>query len=291
MCPKKKEPIKIGFKKSFVQSLTVYKSRSYRIFIAIFLTGQGAADFVTGLAVYYVDDVLDAYGGGRFTILMGVLMVAQFLGTLILTPLMVKTSKKFPLLLGFPVRILATLAFFFVSYEGAPFNVILILSFIVGFGMAGSSTTIYAILSDMADVDELITSINRPATCSAMATFVRKICTGLSSTIIGLLLALAGYDAKIASNGGRQSFYTRQGITLIYIIAPVILMTLAIIFTLIFPMKKKEFDIVRKEISRRKGEDNTTASDEEKKIIEKVTGFSFDKLWNKENALCFGSNK
>ena len=288
---KKKEPIKIGFRKSFVQSLTVYKSRSYRIFIAIFLTGQGAADFVTGLAVYYVDDVLNAYGGGRFTLLMGVLMVAQFAGTLILTPLMVRTSKKFPLLLGFPVRILATIAFFFVSYEGAPFNVILMLSFLVGVGMAGSSTTIYAILSDMADVDELITSINRPATCSAMATFVRKICTGLSSTIIGLLLALAGYDAKIASNGGRQSLYTRQGITIIYIIAPVILMTLAIIFTLIFPMKKKEFDMVRKEIERRKGEDNSPTSDEEKKVLEKVTGFSFDRLWDKDNALSFRRNR
>jgi L-fucose isomerase-like protein len=65
-------------KQTFTQSFTVYKSRSFRLFIGIFLCGQGAADFITGLAIYYVDDVLNAYGGGHFTLLMGTLLVAQF---------------------------------------------------------------------------------------------------------------------------------------------------------------------------------------------------------------------
>lgn len=282
---KQKEPVKVGFAKSFVQSLTVYKSRSYRLFIAIFLCGQGAADFVTGLAVYYVDDVLNAYGGGRFTYLMGVILLSQFIGTIIFTPVMARTSKKFPLLFGFPIRIAATLALLFFSYEGANFGVILGLSFVIGFGMAGSSTTIYAILADMADVDELITSINRPATCSAMATFIRKIATGLSSAIIGLLLAAVSYDEKLAAAGMRQTEATQHGIALIYVFAPVVLMVLAIIFTALFPMKKKEFEIVKKDIARRKGEDTSKATDDEKRVIEKVTGFSYDRLWNRDNAL------
>ncbi|MGN0240891.1 MAG: MFS transporter [Candidatus Weimeria sp.] len=282
---KQKEPVKTSFSTSFIQSLTVYKSRSYRIFIMIFLCGQGATDFVTGLAVYYVDDVLNAYGGGRFTLMMALIMVAQLIGTIFLTPLMVKTSKKFPILLLFPIRIVATLTLLFVSYRGVPFAIICFLEFIIGLGMAASSTTIYAILSDMADVDELITSINRPATCSAMATFVRKICTGLSSTIIGLFLALAKYNEKIASAGGEQSLFTQRGIVYIYVFAPVVLMVLALIFTIIFPIKKKEFAIVRKEISRRKGEDNSVTTPEEKKVLEKVTGFKFERLWKRENAL------
>ena len=284
---KEKEVVKITLGQSFVQSFTVYKSRSFLLFMGIFLTGQGAADFVTGLAVYYVDDVLNAYGGGRFTYLMAVILLSQFVGTLIFRFVMAKTSKKFPILVGFPVRIIATLALLFFSHEGANFTIILILSFIIGLGMAGSSTTIYAILADMADVDELITSINRPGTCSAMATFIRKIATGLSTAIIGLMLSWVGYNEVLASTGARQTAATQHGIGLIYIFAPIVLMALAIVFTVIFPMKKREFEIVKKEVARRKGLDDSVPTEEEIRVCEKVTGFKFDKLWNKDNALRF----
>lgn len=282
---RRKEVVRIGFAESFVQSLTVYKSRAFRMFIAIFLLGQGAADFVTGLAVYYVDDVLNAYGGGRFTYLMAVILLSQFVGTILFAPIMAKTSKRFPILLGFPVRIAATLALLFFSHEGASFTAILGLSFVIGLGMAGSSTSIYAILSDMADVDELITSINRPGTCSAMATFVRKIATGLSSAIIGVMLAMAGYDEAVAAAGGRQSAATQAGIAYIYIFAPIVLMLLTLIAAKLFPMNKPEFEIVKREIARRKGEDQTEATAEEIAVCEKVTGYAYDRLWRKENAL------
>lgn len=282
---KQKPVVKVTLKESFTQSFTVYKSKSFQIFIGIFLCGQGAADFVTGLAVYYVDDVLNAYGGGNFTKLMAVILIAQFVGTILFSALMAKTSKKFPIMVGFPIRIVATLAMLLFSYEGANFLIILALSFVIGLGMAGSSVTIYAILADMADVDELITSINRPGTCSGMATFVRKIATGLSSAIIGVLLSMVGYSEVLASAGERQSAATQSGIAYIYVFLPVILMVLTLIFTKMFPMNKEEFEIVKKEIARRKGEDDSIITEEEKAVCEKVTGFAYDKLWNKENAL------
>lgn len=278
------KPVRVSLKQTFTQSFTVYKSRSFRLFIGIFLCGQGAADFITGLAIYYVDDVLNAYGGGHFTLLMGTLLVAQFIGAILFAVVMPKTSKKFPIYVGFPIRIAATIVLLFYSHEGSSFMAILILSFIIGLGMAGSSTSIYAILSDMADVDELITSINRPGTCSGMATFVRKIATGLSQAVIGLLLAAVGYNEVLASSGARQSSFTQHGIALIYVFAPLILMVLTLVFTVLFPLNKKELDVVRKEIARRKGTEHSTATEEEKKICEKVTGFSFDRLWNSDNA-------
>ncbi len=282
---KQKEPVKVPLKDSFVQSFTVYKSKSFKMFIAIFLLGQGAADFVTGLAVYYVDDVLNAYGGGNFTILMGVLLIAQFIGTIVFGQIMQRTTKTFPILLGFPIRIAATLAMLAFSHEGASFIIILALSFIIGLGMAASSTSIYAILSDMADVDELITSISRPGTCSGMATFIRKIATGLSSAIIGFMLAMIGYDEIAASSGLRQTASVQSGIAYIYIFVPVILMVLTILVALRFPLKQKEFEIIKKEIARRKGVDDSVITDDEKKVCEKVTGFTYDTLWNRENAM------
>lgn len=292
---KQKEPVRLSFAQSFVQSFTVYKSNVFRLLIAIFLFGQGAADFVTGLAIYYVDDVLNAYGGGRFTILMGVILVAQFVGTILFSVIMPRTSKRFPILIGFPVRIIATVLLFAVSKENAHevilfgnidcFTAMLVLTGIIGLGMAASSVSIYAILSDMADVDELITSINRPGTVSGMATFIRKIATGFSSTVIGFLLALIGYDEVAANAGLRQTAVVQSGIAHIYIWVPILFMALTIAFAVVFPMGCKEFNVVKKEIARRKGEDDSVITPEEIRICEKVTGFQYSKLWNKDNAL------
>ena len=282
---KQKPVIKISLKESFIQSFTVYRSHCFKLFIAIFIFGQAATDFVTGLAVYYIDDVLNAYGGGGFTLLMGVILVSQFVGMLIFNPVMAKTNKKMPILIGFPVRIAATLAMLAFSHEGANFNIILGLTFIIGLGMAGSSTTIYALLADMADVDELITSINRPGTCSGMATFIRKICAGLSVSVIGVMLAMVGYDETLAAAGARQAAATQSGIAYIYIFVPVLLCVVTMIFTARFPMGKEEFRVIRREIARRKGEDDSETSPEEIAICEKVTGFAFDRLWDRENAL------
>ena len=280
----KEKPVrKVSLKESFTQSFTVYKNRCFRLFIAIFVFGQAATDFVTGLAVYFVSDVLHSYGS--FKLLMGVILISQFLGMLLFNPIMAKTNKKTPILIGFPVRIAATLAMLFFAHEGANFIAILALTFIVGLGMAGSSVTIYAILADMADVDELITSINRPGICSGMATFIRKICAGLSVFIIGVLLDLVGYDEVIANAGGLQAPATQTGIAYIYIFAPVLLCLITIFFTWRFAMNKEEFEIIRREIARRKGEDPSAATPEEIAVCEKVTGYAFDKLWNKENAM------
>ena len=288
---RQKPVVKIGVKESFVQSFTVYKSRSFRLLMGIFVFGQAAADFVTGLAVYYVDDVLNAYGGGNFTILMGVILLSQFLGMLLFGPIMARTSKKFPVLVGTPVRMLATLAMLFFSHEGASFTVILALSFIIGLGMAGCSTSIYAILADMADVDELITSVNRPGTCSGMATFIRKIATGFSSAIIGVLLAMVGYNEVLASEGRRQAASVQAGIANVYVFAQIILLAITLVFVVLYPIGKKEFEIIRREIARRKGEDASTATPEEIAVCEKATGFRFDRLWDSDNAMKLSNNK
>ena len=62
-------------------------------------------------------------------------------------------------------------------------------------------------------------------------------------------------------------------------------MALTILVAVKFPLKQKEFEVIKKEIARRKGEDDSLITEEEKTICEKVTGFSFDQLWNRDNAL------
>ena len=41
----------------------------------------------------------------------------------------------------------------------------------------------------------------------------------------------------------------------------------------------------RREVARRKGEDDSEISPEEIVVCEKVTGFRYEQLWNRDNAL------
>ena len=281
---KQKEPVVTSLSESFPQAASVFQSHSFRLFIGLYLFGQCGMDFVSGMAVYYVDDVLNGYGNGYFTYLMAVLLISQLTGMLVFAPIMSRTSKRFTILVGAPIRLLGTLGLLAFSHEGANIVPILVLTALIGFGNAATLSSIFAIMADMAEVDELITSIHRPGIVSGMATFARKISSGLSAAIIGFLLSAVGYDEVIANQGARQSLSTQHGIALIYIIVPAILITGLIIVGVLFPLTGKEFAIVQKEIARRKGEDSTTITPEEIKVCEKVTGMSYDRLWSKNNA-------
>ena len=54
---KVKPPVKTKLRDSFSEASSVFKSRSFKIFIGIYLSGQCAMDFGSGRAIYYVDDV------------------------------------------------------------------------------------------------------------------------------------------------------------------------------------------------------------------------------------------
>ena len=276
-------PVRSKLTYSFDHAASAFRSRSFRLFVGIYLTGQCGMDFVSGMAVYYVDDVINGYKNHYVTYLMAALIVAQLIGMLIWGPVMAKTSKRTTILIGAPIRIACTLLLIPFSYEGASIIPILALAVGIGIGNAATLTRIFAIMADMPDVDELITSIHRPGVVSGMSTFARKISSGLSAWLIGILLTVVGYSEKLANEGVRQSLFTQRGITVIFVFMPVILCVLLFIFGYRFPMTEKEFNIVKKEISRRRGEDSSAASPEEIRICERVTGLPFDRLWDPAN--------
>ena len=281
---KQKEPVKTTLSESFPQAVSVFKNRSFRLFIGLYLFGQCGIDFISGMAVYYVDDVLNAYQNGFFTYMMAALMISQLVGMAVFGPVMSRTSKRQAIMIGAPIRLVGIIGLLLFSHEGAGMLPILCLTALVGFGNAGCLTGIFAVMADMTDVDELINSIRRPGVVSSMATFMRKVSSGMSAAAIGFLLAAVGYDEVLANSGVRQSAFTQRGIALIFIIAPAVLTILLIVTNVAFPITGREFAMVQRDIARRKGTESSKASDEEKAALQKVTGFAYDALWNQANA-------
>ena len=239
----------------------------------------GALFFVVSITVH----ALGAYPAYYIPIL-AVLMVAQLVGMLIFGPVMSKTSKKLAILIAAPVRLVGVLGLLAFSHHGAPLIPILALAALIGLGNAGSLTGIFAIMADMTDVDELITSIRRPGIVSSMATFIRKIASGLSVAIIGFMLTAVHYNETLANAGLEQTAATQHGIGICFVLAPAIMSALLLVCAVLFPVTDKEFKMVQKDVARRKGTEQSEASEEEKAALRKVTGFDYEDLWNPLNA-------
>ena len=268
-----------SFKTFVKESGSVYKNKSFRYFLGIFLLGQGSADFVMILFIYFLRDVLGQQN--QYTFVMAGVLGSQILAMFLFQFILSKTSKRVPILYGFPIRIIATLSMLFFAYQGAPILPIFIASFVSGFGTAASSVTAFAILPDLTDVDELISGERRPGVYSGMATFTRKIANGLAFGVVGILLTLIGYDEVIENMGGMQSVTTIEGIKFAFVLLPTLLMIGALWVTYKYPLNKQEFDVIKQEINRRKGLDQTVTTEEEKHICERVTGYAYDQLWRK----------
>ena len=73
--------------------------------------------------------------------------------------------------------------------------------------------------------------------------------------------------------------------------AQLVLLVITLAFAVLFPVTKREFDIVKREIARRNGTDNSKITPEEIAVCEKVTGYKYNQLWNIENAISVSFNK
>ena len=286
-----KPVVKKSFKEAFSRSFSVFKNRSFRLYLGIFLFGQGSADFVTGGVIYFLAVVVRR--PDYFMVVMAAVLLSQLLAMFIYQQIIRNHSKKTPIILGFPLRILATLSLLFFAYEGAPLAPIAVLSFLAGIGTAASSVTSYAILADLSDVDQLITTEKRAGIYSGMATFSRKIANGIAIWLTGAILSLFQYNPDAIVQDG----LTILGIKLMFIMLPIIMMIGTLFFTIKFPIDQERFDIIQREIRRRQAIDNGAdkmievgfdmgdPSVSDKEICEQITGYDYDQLWRLENEI------
>jgi oligogalacturonide transporter len=265
-------------KKSIRYSLSVFKNRSFRLYLGIFLFGQGSADFLMALVVYFLAVVLNQ--SDQYVFIMSGILSSQLLAMVIYQRLLKSHAKTFPAYLGFPLQIIAAIGMLIFAYQGAPILPIFIMSFLTGFGTAAGTVTSFAILTDMADVDELITSERRAGTYSGMATFSRKIANGLALGLVGLLLGIFGYDGNLVT----QTQATAEGIKWMFIFLPIIFIVITMLFIRLYPLNQAAFTLMKIEIDARRQGLQPKTTDLEKVTLERITGFTYDQLWKIENA-------
>lgn len=268
--------------------LSLFKNKSYRTFLGIFLSFQVAVDLMLALFIFYVDIVILKYKS--YELIIGVLLVFSMLLMVFQGWLAKKKGKAFPLFIGMPIWILSSLAFIFID-STTPVILVCVLAALIAVGSSSGNLSTWSMLTDIYDVDEIMTGERREGIYSGFTTFVRKFASGIAVLILGFGLKAFGFDQNEYNilKGRMVDFdparYAQsglvQGIKWMFVVVPVLLLSITLFFAFKYKVNNKRFDTVLTGIEMlKKGENlKEKMNDEQLKDIELVTGTDIDGLW------------
>jgi len=274
---------------SLISWLSVLSNKSYRNFLGIFLPFQIAIDLVLALFIFYIDIVVLQYK--NYELIVGTLLVCSMLLMIVQGSIAKKKGKAFPLYIGMPVWIVTTFVFIWLD-ASVPVIVICILAALIAVGSSAGNLSTWSMLTDIYDIDELRTGKRREGLYSGMTTFLRKFASAIAALLLLFGLQAIGLDQneysmlKASVGDFDPASYAQSNVVLgikwMFVLIPVILLSLCLFFALKNKVTKERFDSVLKGIDEIKTRGNIDSlSDKETSDILLITGMEKNKLWGR----------
>jgi oligogalacturonide transporter len=231
-------PEPFNWKLAFIEP---FKNRTFVYTLAMYLFAFVAIDTVSTIVAYFVKYYLGR--SGEVSFVNGALLVAQVISLPFYVALSKRTSKVRGYILGLSIWTVAMLFSFLLSPTAADFWVYVFAS-VVGLGTGGIVVMIYAIFPDIPDVDELKSGERREAIYAALVTFIRKFSSALAIFAVSNAIGWAGYVPPLQEtiDGATKLIEQPQAeafllvLRLIFMLLPIVLLALALLFALRFPL-------------------------------------------------------
>lgn len=233
-----KPPRPFNWREAF---LTPFQNRTFVYTLAMYLFAFVAIDTVSTIVAYFIKYYLQR--SGEVSFVNGTLLIAQVVSL----PFYVRLSQKLGKVRGYIIGLILWAVTMLFSWLIGPQSArlwVYIFAAFVGLGTGGIVVMIYAIFPDIPDVDELGSGQRREAIYSALVTFIRKLSSALAIFAVSHVLEWAGYIPPIQEslNGGMRLIEQPQSPTfllalrLIFMLLPLVLLALALMFALRFPL-------------------------------------------------------
>lgn len=259
--------------------LFVFKNRSFRIYVSIFIFCQMAIDTVMALAVYFL--TVSIQKEELFVPIMASILITQLVFIGVFSYLAQKTDKTIPAYISASIWIAASIAIGFFT-PSTPAILLISVCSLIGVGGAGCNLFSWSVLPDIADVDELITGRRREGLYSGVSTFLRKLSGGVVVGALGIALDVIGYS-EIAVRSGKIALKTDWGIRILFCAIPVLFMVFALLILRKYKLGRQEFTIMSNILNRfRNGEKNITLDGEELRVCRQLTGIKEDRFFGME---------
>ena len=203
--------------------------------------------FTLGMSVgnamgsYYVLYVLG--NEGLMSIYMFVMTIAMTAVTLVIPSVLKVVSREKALVLFLSLSSAANLIMYF--FGGNNVILILVLTFIASACAFAPAAIVTIMLTDVSDYTVYKSGQRVDGLMYAMNNLTAKIAQAINSGLLGVLLSVCGFDAAL---GMQQSTATVSGLNFMRYIYPIIPFIGAIVCAMIYPLKGKALDDMRKSI-------------------------------------------
>lgn len=257
---------------------SIYKNRSFRIHIAMYIFAYAAMDILMAWLKFYMIDYLK--NPGFVTIGLGTILITQMLAL----PVYVRLANKRGHAVAYRIGLIiwaAAISMMAFQQPGGSILLLAINCFFIGAGMSAGVVIPFQLLPFVADVDELMTTEHRAGTYAGAMTLVRKLIQGaFVLPLLGLLLTLIGYQAHPADVELIQNTSTLAWLRVLFVGSPAILAVLGILVSTRFPITPESHAILRGEISRlRQGGAKKEVDPEVRRVCESLSGHSYEELY------------
>lgn len=261
-------------RKYFGEFIRIFRNRSFRIHIAMYIAAYSAVDILMAVFAYFITYYLER--PGLYSLAIGSLLVAQIAMLPVYVRIANARGKGFAYRLGMALWGSGLLLVFFVVQPGSPAWLLSAVCVLMGAGLSAGILIPWAMLPTITDVDELITGQQRAGTYSGAMTLFRKLVQGLIAIpLVGLMLQLIGFVSNQP-----QSPETIQGLRIFFVFGPVVIIALGILAAAAFPIMPHTHEIIRGEIERlRNGGRKEDVDEKTRDVCETVTGLPYGELY------------
>lgn len=299
--------------KMFRDLFSTLKIRAFRQHLALYLGGYLPQDiFNTAFPIFVASVMMGA------TLLISQLMtamyVAQLISVMIAIRIVIRTGPVLAYRLAiscFSGALLLYLLFFLLRPEGfdaglkalggsifgavnpasETFNLGLLFwlfapILLAGLGRGTLNFVPWSVYNYLPDIDEAVTGERREGIFAGVMTLVRKLAQSLAIIATGWIIDLGGYISP-KSTPGQIVTQTPEAIATIawlMVLGPIAVMLLGLIAAWNFRLNARTHAVLVHEVERLRAGATQAESEENRRIVEDLTGWRYDSLWGRGKA-------
>lgn len=296
--------------KMFRDLFSTLKIRAFRQHLSIYLGGYLSQDIFNTAFPIFVATVLM---GATLVIsqLMTVMYVAQLISVMVAIQIVIRTGPVLAYRLAislFGAALLLYLAFYLVRPEGFStgfqalganlfgalnparegFSLSLVFWTFVpivlaGLGRGTLNFVPWSVYNYLPDIDEAVTGQRREGIFAGVMTLVRKVAQSAAIIASGWVIELGGYISPKSRPGEVivQTPEAIQTITLLMVVGPLLMMVLGMLAAWRFRLNASTHAVLVHEVERLRRGATEAESDENRRIVEDLTGWPYERLWGR----------
>lgn len=263
--------------KLFKEYYSTLKVRAFRKHLAIYLFSFTAKDVYNTVFVFFCVYCLNVSSS-----LSGTLLSMSIVGlpvTLLAGVAIIKYGPSRLYVFAYTLMMLCLVGLFMV-YQFPPDNkvtILVVLAAVYQVGRCVLEFTPWNVFPFIPDIDEMITRQRREGLFAAVMTFSRKTTVAIATFVVGVMLQEGGF----VKGSQVQPESAVNTIAVLLFVGTAGLLLIALWQAVTFHLNKRTHKIFVDEVERLKAKGSKRdVTPETRKIVEDLTGYSYDDLWN-----------